>query len=196
MQMLQADKFIACLVIIIIIIRELLLSKTGYNLISAAAAVCGINLLLCEQQLFTRPKHKIHDNITINLKEMTGTGTVSGIEQYPLAGCCEDADEPPKGRVFLDQLTNKMPPYFGTETRSTHYEFAKVMWVQKLLSLLMKTPEGSDSDFMWCNILWTRDASVFRVGVAQVTAAVSTTEPQICTKQTSNFQACWQNCEK
>ena len=46
MQMLQADKFIACLVIIIIIIRELLLLTTAYNLISAAAAVCGINFHL------------------------------------------------------------------------------------------------------------------------------------------------------
>ena len=45
MQMLQAHKFIACLVIIIII-RELLLLTTAYNLIPAAAAVCGINLHL------------------------------------------------------------------------------------------------------------------------------------------------------
>jgi hypothetical protein len=33
---------------------------------------------------------------------MMGTGTFSGIEQYPLAGCCEDADEPSRGREFLD----------------------------------------------------------------------------------------------
>ena len=52
--------------------------------------------------MFTRPKHRIHDNIKTNLKEMTGTGTLSGIEQYPLAGCCEDADEPPRGRKFPD----------------------------------------------------------------------------------------------
>ena len=102
MQMLQADKFITCLVIIIIIIEELLLLTTAYNLISAAATVCGINFHLWEWELFTRPKHRIHDNIKINLKEMTGTGTLSGIEQYPLAGCWEDADEPPRGREFLD----------------------------------------------------------------------------------------------
>jgi hypothetical protein len=47
MQMLQADKFFACLVIIIII-RELLLLTTAYNLISPAAAVCGINFHLWE----------------------------------------------------------------------------------------------------------------------------------------------------
>ena len=101
MQMLQADKFFACLVIIIII-GELLLLTTAYNLISAAAAVCGINFHLREQELCTRPKHRIHDNIKINLKEMMGTGTLSVIEQYPLAGCCEDADELPRGREFLD----------------------------------------------------------------------------------------------
>ena len=121
MQMLQADKFIACLVIIIIIIiRQFLLLTTAYNFIYAAAAVCGINFHLWEQELFTRPKHRIHDNIKINLKEMMGTGTLSVIEQYPLAGCCEDADEPPRGREFLDQLTNRIPLYLGTETRRTH----------------------------------------------------------------------------
>ena len=140
MQMLQADKFIACLVIIIII-RELLLLTTAYNLISAAAAVCGINFHLWEQELFTRPKLKIHDNIKVNLTEMMGRGTLSGIEQYPLAVCCEEADEPPRGKEFLDQLTNRIPLYFRTETR-THYEFAEVMWVQKLLSLLMKNTRG------------------------------------------------------
>ena len=102
MQMLQADKFITCLVIIIIIIGELLLLTTAYNLISAAAAVCGINFHLWEQELFTRPKHRSHDNIKINLKELTGTGTLCGKEQFPLAGCCEDADEPSRGREFLD----------------------------------------------------------------------------------------------
>ena len=68
MQMLQADKFIACLVIIIII-RQLLLLTTAYNLISAAAAVCGINFHLWEKELFTRPKHRIHDNIKLILKK-------------------------------------------------------------------------------------------------------------------------------
>ena len=140
MQMLRADKFIACLVIIINI-GELLLLTTAYTLISAAAAVCGINFHLWEQELFTRPKYRIHDNIKINLKEMMGIGTLYGKEQYPLAGCCEDADEPPRGREFLDQLTNRIPLYFGTETR-THYQFAEVMWVQKLLSLLLKNTRG------------------------------------------------------
>ena len=46
MQMLQADTFIACLVINIIIIGELLLLTKAYNLITAAAAVCGINFHL------------------------------------------------------------------------------------------------------------------------------------------------------
>ena len=59
---------------------------------------------------------------------MMGTGTFSGIEQYPLAGCCEDADEPPRGTEFFNQLTNRIPLYFGNEMR-THYEFAEVMWV-------------------------------------------------------------------
>ena len=140
MQILQADKFSACPVIIIII-RELLLLTTAYTLISKAAAMCGINLNLWEQEMFARPKHRIHDNIKINLKEKTGTGTLYGIEQYPSAGCCEDADEPPRGREFLDQLTNRIPLYFGTETR-THYQFAEVMWVQKLLSLLLKNTRG------------------------------------------------------
>ena len=60
---------------------------------------------------------------------MKGTGTLSGIEQYPLARCCEDTDEPPRGREVLDKLTNRIPLYFGTEMRRTHYEFAEVMWV-------------------------------------------------------------------
>jgi hypothetical protein len=49
--MLQADKFLACLVIIIIIIITLepLGLKTAYILISAVAAVHGINYpLFCE----------------------------------------------------------------------------------------------------------------------------------------------------
>ena len=121
--------------------RDFLL-KTAYTLISAGAAVRGINFHLWEQELFTRQKLRIYDNIKINLKEMKGTGTLSGIEQYPLAGCCEDTDEPPRGREFLDQQTNMIPLYFGTETRRTHYEFAKVMWVQKQLSLLMKNTRG------------------------------------------------------
>ena len=47
----------------------------------------------------------------------------------------------------------------------------------KLLSLLMKNTRGSDSDLLGCNVLGTRDASVLRVGAAQETVAVSTTEP-------------------
>ena len=49
MQMLQADKFLAGLVIIIIIISKPLGLKTAYILISAAAPVRGINYpLFCE----------------------------------------------------------------------------------------------------------------------------------------------------
>ena len=54
MQMLQADKFIACLVIIIII-GELLLLTAAYNLISAAAAVCGINFHLWNRNCLQDP---------------------------------------------------------------------------------------------------------------------------------------------